>query len=438
MLGISFAKWELKVLLPIFSHSFWVQIFSFLFFPVAFYLPVALPLYAFLLTFILVGKPLFFLEVGPVLKRIVSQERYKILLLTPLTIFALLPFVSPLGPQIRFSVELLASLLILLLMILAKDYSLRHEKESPLNLDRYLMIGLACALTISLIDNFFAFRIMKLFTTRYASSIKFHKGLLFAILYVLLKAPINKKSLHWVLWMASLICLYFLTRLYDSDALTLGIFSAISAHLFATFVPYALGLFSVCFVIYLVAMPAFINFIINPSFFAQYIPIISYTWEHRLYSWQYFLKRICERPFLGWGPGASKHETFREMVGWHVNHYIDKNGRPSVVPTLNHVGQYQIEKHWLELQVSEYPHNFALQLWLEFGLIGILSISLLVFAIVYHIHKFRREEAARFVGLMVCLCAILSAGFNMWQKWLLAGMSVLVVFYDIHVKSLKE
>lgn len=420
------------------SHNRVLQGLTFFFFPVCFYAPVALPLYMVLFSLFFVGNPQHVHMILPKLKNLVGRERKKFLLITPLFLFALLPVGSPLGTQIRFSAELVGILIILLLLIVAKDVWQRKDTIVAARLDIYLGWGLVAALSLTLVDFMTGYKVLGLMTTRHPSGIKFHKGLVFAILYGLLKTPYHKSWRSVGIWLLGLTFLYVLTRLYDSDALSLGLIVGTVASFAASFIPWALLAFGVCFVGYLLCMPWLIHYLITPSFFAQYMPHISYTWEHRLYSWQYFLTRIYERMLLGWGPGASKHPSFRKVVSWHISQYVNAQGHRVMEPTVNHLGVYQKETLLWSHEVSEYPHNFALQVWLEFGLVGVMCVSMLMVYVLSHMYKLRQEESARFIGVMVCLCAILSAGFNMWQKWLLAGLSVLFVFYDIRVKALKE
>ena len=73
--------------------------------------------------------------------------------------------------------------------------------------------------------------------------------------------------------------------------------------------------------------------------------------QSRLDSWSYVLEKIKERPITGWGVEASK--TWDETI-----RIIGANGLEV---------DYRI--------VPGHPHNGALQIWAETGLIGALLIS---------------------------------------------------------------
>ncbi|WP_293678692.1 O-antigen ligase [uncultured Phenylobacterium sp.] len=111
-------------------------------------------------------------------------------------------------------------------------------------------------------------------------------------------------------------------------------------------------------------------------------PNLPLSWSERMAYWSYAVERIAEHPLRGWGLDASR--TFGPAIGLH-------------------------------------PHNGALQVWLELGVLG-ASLLALAWAI----------GLRRLAGDQRCLVSAAAAGsaavylffgavsFGVWQEWWLA------------------
>ncbi|CAK0751185.1 membrane hypothetical protein [uncultured Gammaproteobacteria bacterium] len=73
---------------------------------------------------------------------------------------------------------------------------------------------------------------------------------------------------------------------------------------------------------------------------------IPFTWRHRMEIWDYLSFRIVERPWSGWGVNA--------------------------VPLLSMATEPPRVYHWSHFPPS-HAHSVALQLWIEFGLPGVIA-----------------------------------------------------------------
>jgi O-antigen ligase len=121
------------------------------------------------------------------------------------------------------------------------------------------------------------------------------------------------------------------------------------------------------------------------------------SFGHRLLIWDFVGKRIAERPLLGWGLDSA-----RAIPG----------------------GQDLIRTDQRRLPL--HPHNAALQVWLELGLPGAALLALLLFWL------WRRLAAAPWPplyaasagGSLAAICAVLSAGWGIWQEWWLATLAL--------------
>jgi O-antigen ligase len=120
---------------------------------------------------------------------------------------------------------------------------------------------------------------------------------------------------------------------------------------------------------------------------------------HRLYIWNFAGQRIAERPLLGWGLDAA-----RAIPG----------------------GQERIR--WNQDRLPLHPHNAPLQLWLELGLPGAALSALLLFWLWLRLAAARWPPlyAAAAGGSVAATCAVLSAGWGIWQEWWLATLALAV------------
>jgi O-antigen ligase len=126
---------------------------------------------------------------------------------------------------------------------------------------------------------------------------------------------------------------------------------------------------------------------------------------HRLDIWAFTIRKIEERPLVGWGFNAS-----RTVPDGDAHYYLrDRSGRV--------IGQGN--------RLPLHPHNGALQVWLELGLPGAIGIAAL-----FAIAALRSDRQTDPAGKAGALAAIATAApiwmlsFGIWQTW---WLSVLVL-----------
>lgn len=117
---------------------------------------------------------------------------------------------------------------------------------------------------------------------------------------------------------------------------------------------------------------------------------------HRAAIWSFAADRIAEKPALGWGLHASR--TMPEA-------------KRQFAP-----GAELMPLH---------PHNFALQLWLELGLIGALAGA---GGLAFLARKLGGDRATRaaLAGTLCAAVAIGSVGYGLWQGWWMAALWLLL------------
>ncbi len=64
-----------------------------------------------------------------------------------------------------------------------------------------------------------------------------------------------------------------------------------------------------------------------------------------------------------------------------------------------------------------HPHNFALQLWIEFGVIGAVLGSVLLGFIFYRLSCFPAEDARLALPALMGFLSVSATGYGLWQGW---------------------
>jgi O-antigen ligase len=125
---------------------------------------------------------------------------------------------------------------------------------------------------------------------------------------------------------------------------------------------------------------------------------------HRVITWEFAAARIAERPVLGWGGEASRSLP----------------GADALIP------EAVLERHGLNapftrlyFRVTEgrmlqlHPHNMALQLWLELGVVGALLGASLAVAAGLALAAHGPAGAGAFAAGIVTAMT----GYGVWQEW---------------------
>ncbi len=115
--------------------------------------------------------------------------------------------------------------------------------------------------------------------------------------------------------------------------------------------------------------------------------------RHRLAMWSFAVEKIEEKPWLGWGFGASRH--------------IPQDDR-RLAPNME--------------IMPLHPHNLALQTRLELGLPGSLILAGLVFSVFYRLATFTDDGWKS--GFAMAPAAgwlfVANVSYGMWQSWWIA------------------
>ncbi len=119
---------------------------------------------------------------------------------------------------------------------------------------------------------------------------------------------------------------------------------------------------------------------------------VSVSVYHRAAIWHFAAGKILERPALGWGMHAS-----RTMPDGKV--------------------QFAPGAEYLPL----HPHNAALQIWLELGLVGAIAAAAAMLALGRRIRGDRFTRAALAATLLAAF-TVGSVGYGIWQGWWMGAL----------------
>lgn len=124
--------------------------------------------------------------------------------------------------------------------------------------------------------------------------------------------------------------------------------------------------------------------------------------SHRASVWVFAAEKIAERPLAGWGldasrriPGGDAHPPGRDVPGLQL--------------------------------MPLHPHDFALQWWLELGLVGALLGAALVAAALLAMRGWDRPSRIAGLAAAAAALAVAGVGYGIWQAWWMATLWIIAV-----------
>lgn len=143
-----------------------------------------------------------------------------------------------------------------------------------------------------------------------------------------------------------------------------------------------------------------------------------YSMMHRLKIWEFAATRALERPVLGWGLDAA-----RRIPGGQDRIRPSDLGIPEqrFLPDILNRMQIKRKNDFQLRNLRLHPHNAALQVWLELGLIGVILVCAIVGRAIWLAAATGNWQAVPVAAGGVVLASL---SFGVWQGWWVATLLV--------------
>jgi len=129
---------------------------------------------------------------------------------------------------------------------------------------------------------------------------------------------------------------------------------------------------------------------------------LDYSSQQRIEIWNFAAERIAERPIFGWGFDAA--DAMRRQ-------FADTIGNVAAM-------------------MPNHPHNAALQIWLELGIVGLALFLAILLILVWRIDRLPRIERLAAQCAFISGLAIALVGYGTWQsQWIatLFGVALTII-----------
>ncbi len=73
-----------------------------------------------------------------------------------------------------------------------------------------------------------------------------------------------------------------------------------------------------------------------------------------------------------------------------------------------------------------HPHNFALQLWIELGILGAISAATFIYLCLKNLLTFNKEQLPFITACFTAMIAVNLVGYGVWQGWFI-GLDFMVL-----------
>lgn len=146
------------------------------------------------------------------------------------------------------------------------------------------------------------------------------------------------------------------------------------------------------------------------------------SFRSRLWSWETVIGRMPEAPFAGHGLNATRswNETFAARPDWLA----------------------QLPPNWQSYPiVPGHPHNMALQIWAETGMIGAVLAALSLVALAFHLPRpgeLRPEIRFAIAGLAGAATVIFSFAYSLWNEGFWASLALAAAAIILWHRTLRE
>ena len=116
---------------------------------------------------------------------------------------------------------------------------------------------------------------------------------------------------------------------------------------------------------------------------------------NRMEIWDFVASRALESPIYGHGVEATRAIT-----------------------------DFETDRIYHKHNIVLHPHNFALQIWIEFGALGIAAFSALIGGALVKLRALPVHSARLWLACLVAGLSVASTGYGLWQSWWVGALCV--------------
>lgn len=268
---------------------------------------------------------------------------------------------------------------------------------------------------------------MQLFNQNYEKPLAYFLALFFfpTTLYLHVSLSQQLKFLVFVLFGFALCAM----KLSGAQSGSIGFLLGALVFLITLFKPQKTTLFLKIFTfLWTLLTPVLMLAFNNTHQFAKYITFTGSSLYHRFCIWTFVTHKIFERPFIGWGIGSSKKFPGSDLPFF-------QNLMPEQLQTFNFLLDYKCS--FLSfVNMPLHPHNNALQVYLELGLVGGILYSLFLASIFQLFIKVFKDKVvlATANAMAVLTLVIFNMSHSIWHMWLLSW--IILSFAMLYAVSL--
>ncbi len=336
------------------------------------------------------------------------------LLVTPLVIavamglsslWSITPAITLSQTLATFPIFLGAAILIALTQALEGKYI-----DFALRLLPFLLIAGGALCLVNLYGNGIFYHVLHGPEQEYTNS-KPNRSIITLFLFSIIALPqlLRKRDIHSgcraAVLFAVLLAIFYKT---DSQAAQLGL---IAASLLYFFFPYgrawtwkllAFGLFTVLFTAPFIAQWMFHT--LTPYAITTGWLRTGYA-ANRMEIWDFISRRALERPFTGFGAESTRSMTFDTAMLYHKKNTV------------------------------LHPHNFILQLWIEFGIWGPVLTAGFFGMLLKTISRLKAKQARLVLPLFGTTILIAAITYGLWQGWWVGLLALLMAYSLLSLRA---
>jgi exopolysaccharide production protein ExoQ len=132
---------------------------------------------------------------------------------------------------------------------------------------------------------------------------------------------------------------------------------------------------------------------------------------HRMEIWDFVSRYALQNPLYGYGMEATKA-----------------------------IQDFDTKMLYFRYPVVLHPHNFALQIWIEFGLAGITAASVLTFILIKKMQTLPARSSGLYLAVFFAILCVASTAYGLWQGWFLGAITFIfalcAALQSLHSKDL--